>query len=139
MTVARACRLAVVATVLAAVTTMATMVLATPSYACACGAVVAPGGAQATMNHEVALMHWDGTTEIILMQLALDATTDSVALVVPTPTPATVPTGNKATFVELDALTAPLLQQRRHWTLLTRSATQKFHDVVGQFFAGILL
>lgn len=98
-------------------TTMASMVLATPSYACACGAVVAPGGAWATMNHEVALVHRDGTTEIILMQLALDATTDNVALVVPTPTPATVTRGDKATFVELDALTARQVQQRRHWTL----------------------
>jgi hypothetical protein len=98
-------------------TTMATMALATPSYACACGAVVAPGGAQATMNHEAALVHWDGTTETILMQLALDASTDNVALVMPTPTPATVAAGDKATFVELDALSAPEIKQRRHWTL----------------------
>ncbi|KZS59095.1 hypothetical protein A4G26_12820 [Mycobacterium kansasii] len=59
------------------------------------------------MNHEVALAHWDGTTETIVMRLALDATTDSVALVIPTPTPATLTEADKATFVELDALTAP--------------------------------
>jgi hypothetical protein len=93
------------------------MVLATPSYACACGAVVAPDGAQATMNHEVALVHWDGSIETIVMQLALNASTDSVALVVPTPTPATVASADKATFTELDTLTAPQVQQRRHWTL----------------------
>jgi hypothetical protein len=97
--------------------TMAATVLATPSHACACGAFVAPSGAQATMNHEVALVHWDGATETILMQLTLNATTNNVALVVPTPTPATVTAGDKATFTELDSLTAPQIQQRRHWTL----------------------
>jgi hypothetical protein len=114
MKVPRACRLGLVAALLA---TMTTMVLATPGYACACGAVVAPGGAQATMNREVALVHWDGSIETILMQLALNASTDNVALVVPTPTPATVAAADKATFTELDTLTAPRVQQRRHWTL----------------------
>jgi hypothetical protein len=69
------------------------------------------------MNHEVALVHWDGTTETIFMQLALNASTDNVALVVPTPAPASVAPGDKATFVELDSLTAPQIQQRRHWKL----------------------
>jgi hypothetical protein len=114
MKVPRACRLGLVAALLA---TLIAMVLATPSYACACGAVVAPDGAQATMNHEVALVHWDGSIETIVMQLALNASTDSVALVVPTPTPATVASADKATFTELDTLTAPQVQQRRHWTL----------------------
>jgi hypothetical protein len=116
MTVLRACRLAIVAAVLAAAN-MATTMLATPSYACACGAAIAPSGAQATMNREVALVHWDGITETIVMQLAMNASTNDVALVVPTPTPATVASGNKATFVELDELSAPQIQQRRHWTL----------------------
>lgn len=62
--------------------------LSTPGYACACGAAVAPSGANATMNREVALVHWDGTTETMVMQLAMDASTDNVALVVPTPAPA---------------------------------------------------
>lgn len=116
MTVLRVCRLMVVAALLASVT-MAITVLAPPGYACACGAVVAPGGQHATMNHEVALVHWDGTTETILMQLALNASTDNVALVVATPSPATVVVGDKATFVELDSLSAPQVKQRRHWKL----------------------
>lgn len=91
--------------------------VATESHACACGAVVAPGGQHAMMNHEVALAHWDGTTEDILMQLALNASTDNVALVVPTPAPATVTSGDKATFGELGSLTAPQTQTRRHWKL----------------------
>lgn len=88
-----------------------------PSRACACGAAIAPGGANATMNREVALVHWDGATETMVMQLAMDATTDHVALVVPTPTPATVAAADKATFTELDRLTAPQIRHQRHWTL----------------------
>ena len=96
---------------------MATMALAAPRHACACGAVVAPPDGQATMNHEVALVHWDGSTETIVMQLAMNASTDNVALVVPTPTPATVTAADKATFAELETLTAPEVEKRRHWKL----------------------
>jgi hypothetical protein len=91
--------------------------VATESHACACGAVVTPRDQHATMNHEVALVHWDGSTENILMQLALNASTDNVALVVPTPAPATVTSGDKATFAELNRVTAPQTQIRRHWKL----------------------
>lgn len=93
------------------------LLVASPSYACACGAAIAPNGANATMNREVALLHWDGTTETIVMQLAMSASADNVALVVPTPTPATVAAAEKATFSELDQITAPLIQHRRHWKL----------------------
>lgn len=97
--------------------TLANVVMAAPGYACACGAIIPPVGGQAAMNHEVALLHWNGSSETILMQLALNADTDNVALVVPTPTPATVTEGYRATFAELDRLTAPRVQQRRHWVL----------------------
>ncbi|HTQ21409.1 DUF2330 domain-containing protein [Mycobacterium sp.] len=116
MTVLRVYRLALAAVTLVWAA-LGALALAAPSQACACGAVVAPPDAQATMNHEVALVHWDGSTETILMQLALNASTDNVALVVPTPTPAKVTAGDKATFTELDSLTAPQTQQRKHWTL----------------------
>ena len=114
MKVPRTCGLGLLAVVLA---TLANVALATPGHACACGAVVPPVGGQAAMNHEVALAHWDGSSETIAMQLALNADTNNVALVVPTPTPATVTEGDKATFSELDTLTAPRVQQRRHWVL----------------------
>lgn len=58
MAVLPACRLGLVVCVATAVIT-ATMVLATPSYACACGAAVTAHGSQATLNHEVALLHWE--------------------------------------------------------------------------------
>lgn len=116
MAVLPACRLGLVVCVATAVIT-ATMVLATPSYACACGAAVTAHGSQATLNHEVALLHWDGTTETIVMQLAMNADTDNVALVVPTPTPAIVTTADQSTFGELDTLSAPLIEHQRHWSL----------------------
>lgn len=120
MTVLRVCRLAVVGAVLAWITFMA---VAAPSHACACGAFVAPPDAQATMNHEVALVHWDGSIENVVMQLALNASTDNVALVLPTPTPAKVTAVDKATFTELEALTGPEVKKRRHWTVGSIFAT----------------
>ncbi|MBY0389538.1 MAG: DUF2330 domain-containing protein [Mycobacterium pseudokansasii] len=116
MAVLRFCRLVFVIGLLLSVA-MATTVPAAPGHACACRAAIAPGGARATMNHEAALLHWDGTTETIVMQLAMDATTDNVALVVPTPAPATVAAADKAAFVELDTLTAPQVQHKRRWIL----------------------
>jgi hypothetical protein len=116
MALRRVCRSLIVVTVLATSVVFA-IPLSVPGYACACGAAVAPGGANATMNREVALVHWDGTTETISMQLAMNATTDNVALVVPTPAPATVAAADKATFTELEQLSAPQIQHRRHWKL----------------------
>ncbi len=150
MTVLRARRSAqsirLVAALLASalLATLAAIVLGPTSYACACGAFVAPSGERVTMNHEVALVHWDGTTETILMQLALDASTSNVALVVPTPAPATVTAGDKATFVELDSLTAPQVQQREHWKLgriygeLSQAASARPPSVINQVQLGPL-
>jgi hypothetical protein len=114
MKMPRTCGLGLVAVILA---TLANVAMAAPGYACACGAIVPPVGGRAAMNHEVALLHWNGSSETVVMQLALNADTNNVALVVPTPAPATVTEGDKATFAELDTLTAPRVQQRRHWVL----------------------
>ena len=112
MVMLRACRLA--GAVLAAT---ATTVLAMPPHAYACGAAIAPYGAQATMNRELALLHWDGTTETIVMQPALDASSNNVALVVPTPMPAAVASVDKATLTELNEISAPQIKRRPHWTV----------------------
>lgn len=116
MKMPRTCGLGLASVLMA---TLANVAVAVPGYACACGAVFPPVGGQATMNHEVALAHWNGSSETVVMQLALDADANNVALVVPTPAPATVTDADKATFTELDALTAPRVQQRRHWVLGT--------------------
>lgn len=91
--------------------------LAMPAHAYACGAAIAPYGAQATMKRELALVHWDGTTETIVMQPALDASSNNVALVVPTPMPAAVAAVDKATLTELNEISAPQLEHRRRLTL----------------------
>lgn len=116
MAVRRACR-SVSVVVLLVASLLLTIPFSAPGYACACGAAIAPPGTNATMNHEVALVHWDGTIETIVMQLAMNASTGNVALVIPTPTPATVATADQATFTELGKLTAPRTQHHRHWTL----------------------
>jgi hypothetical protein len=59
MTVRHACRLAVIGAVVAA----ETVVFAPAGHACACGATVTPSGTHAGFNHEVALAHWNGSTE----------------------------------------------------------------------------
>ncbi|CAM4367700.1 hypothetical protein MB901379_04690 [Mycobacterium basiliense] len=115
MAVLGVCRLGLVI-VLMATAAMATL-LAAPGRACACGAAIAPGGVQATMNREVALAHWDGSTENIVMQLTMDTTTDNIALVVPTPNPAIVAAGDQATFLELDTLTEPQIRHQRRWNV----------------------
>ncbi|MEV6772838.1 DUF2330 domain-containing protein [Nocardia sp. NPDC051030] len=82
--------------------------LATPAFACACGGVAIPdGGTPVQVDGETALVGWDGTTETILMRLALRSGGDRAALIVPTLTPATVTAGKSDTFTELTRLTAP--------------------------------
>lgn len=111
MTVRRVCRLSLrLSSVL--IVLAASMALAPASYACACGAAIPPVGGEATLNREVAVVHWDGTTETMLMQLAMNASSDNVALVVPTPTPATVAMGDKAAFTELEELSSPRIEHQ---------------------------
>jgi hypothetical protein len=63
MKVPRASRLRLVAVALTVMANMAATLMATPGYACACGAMVTSRGAQTTMNHEVAPVHWDGDND----------------------------------------------------------------------------
>ncbi|WP_067858763.1 DUF2330 domain-containing protein, partial [Nocardia shimofusensis] len=77
-----------------------------PAAACACGGIVSPGDA-ATVHQETAALTWDGRRETVLMRLSLASDTAHAALVVPTPSPATVSAGSAGTFGELARLTAP--------------------------------
>ncbi|UGT59725.1 DUF2330 domain-containing protein [Nocardia asteroides] len=101
----------VLATLLLAVAAL-TGGAAVPAAACACGAVAGTGEI-ATVNNEVALVHWDGARQTILMQLALRSDGDRAALVVPTPAPATVSAGSAGTFDELERRTAPEIVTER--------------------------
>ncbi|QIS08527.1 DUF2330 domain-containing protein [Nocardia arthritidis] len=89
-----------------------------PASACACGGVIPKAGdlgSTATVNREVALLGWDGRRETIVMQLALRSGIDTAALIVPTPTPATVTAGAPQTFKELEARTAPQVVTHYRW------------------------
>lgn len=92
--------------------------VAAPAAACACGGIVSPD-ARARIADEVALLARDGDTETIVMRLNLSSAADNAALVVPTPTPATVSAATPALFDELATLTAPRVETVRHWTFGT--------------------
>ncbi|WP_410874308.1 DUF2330 domain-containing protein [Nocardia sp. A7] len=74
--------------------------------ACACGGVVS-GDSSARVNSETAVLGWDGRRETVLMRLGMQFAGDDAALIVPTPTPATVSAGNSDSFSELSRMTAP--------------------------------
>ncbi|WP_255587831.1 DUF2330 domain-containing protein [Nocardia sp. MH4] len=86
----------------------------TPATACACGGVVS-GGNSARVDSETAVLGWDGTRETVLMRLGMQFDGDDAALIVPTPTPATVSAGTAASFSELSRLTAPEVVTEHRW------------------------
>lgn len=86
----------------------------TPAAACACGGVVSSGNA-ARVDSETAVIGWDGTRETVLMRLGMRFDGADAALIVPTPTPATVSAGNAAAFAELSRLTAPEVVTEYRW------------------------
>lgn len=105
-------RIGAVAAILAGITGTGTLA---PASACGCGGVFSGPGERATVEREVALVGWDGRRETIVMQLALKSVTDRAALIVPTPTPATVTAGSANTFRELESLTRPEVSTEYRW------------------------
>ncbi|WP_348538277.1 DUF2330 domain-containing protein, partial [Nocardia farcinica] len=85
-----------------------------PAAACACGGVITPGHA-AKVQQEAAALTWDGERESVLLRLSLASDAEHAALVVPTPSPATVSAGAAATFGELARLSAPEYVVRTEW------------------------
>ncbi|HQE16209.1 MAG TPA: DUF2330 domain-containing protein [Mycobacterium sp.] len=96
---------------LAAVLTAGALVSGTaaPAAACACGGIVSSDlGARVT--GEQALLAMNGRTETIVMRLDVESVADNAALIVPTPTPATVTATGPGLFPELERLTAPRVE-----------------------------
>ncbi|GLP73865.1 hypothetical protein TUM20983_09750 [Mycobacterium antarcticum] len=87
---------------------------AAPASACACGGFVS-SDANASPGDELALIHWDGRVETLIMQLGLESNADDAALVVPTPTPAVAASASPALFEELRAMTAPRVEHTWQW------------------------
>jgi hypothetical protein len=101
-------------TVATLVTTLVLGPAVAPAAACACGGFVT-SGANASTSDELAVIHWDGREETVIMRLGLRSDTDDAALVVPTPTPAVASSANSALFEELRAMTAPRVEHTWQW------------------------
>ncbi|MEP6478645.1 MAG: DUF2330 domain-containing protein [Rhodoglobus sp.] len=95
----------------AAVIALSALVLAAqaaaPASACGCGGPAPQPGTQVSVDRESALVRWNGSLEEILMQLDMRGDTGETGLVVPTPTPAKVTSGDASTFVALEAQLVP--------------------------------
>jgi hypothetical protein len=88
--------------------------VATPAWACGCGAYI-PDRAGATVTDERALIAWDGDTEHILMSFNVTGSSDKAAWVMPVPSAAEVSLGDPEAFGELARLTAPRVEYRDSW------------------------
>jgi hypothetical protein len=84
----------------------------TPASACACGGIVS-SDLDARITGEEALLVMNGRTETIVMRLDMKSVADNAALIVPTPTPATVTQSGPGLFPELQRLTAPRVEPGR--------------------------
>lgn len=100
---------------LAALTAVLGLSLAGPAaQACACGGVVDRPGFDTTVEGETAVLHWDGRSETIHLQLQARSEAADAGLLLPTPTPATAALGDETMFTDLAAASAPREVQRRH-------------------------
>lgn len=110
--VVRACRSLVLVLALLAGAVLFNM--ASPAWACGCGAYV-PDNPGSSVADERALIAWDGTTEDILMSLSVTGSSDKAAWVMPVPSAARITLGDTEVFSELGRLTAPRIEYRDSW------------------------
>ncbi len=88
--------------------------VASPAWACGCGAYI-PDGPGASVVDERALIAWDGATEDILMSFDIAGGSDAAAWVMPVPTTASVTLGEAEVFTDLTRITAPRVEYRDSW------------------------
>jgi hypothetical protein len=101
--------------VIGLVTLLTAAGVAVPAAACACGGAAPPDGAEVRVDHEVAIVRWNGLREEIVMRLAMTGDTGDTGLVVPTPTPATVDLGDSAVFEALQRELEPVVITEWDW------------------------
>lgn len=91
--------------------------LASPAYACACGAFapVADTTAAVTLSDESAMVMLKQGQETIDMRLGVNSVTTETGLIIPTPTPATVALGSTSAFSSLAAEMTPTMVKRDRW------------------------
>lgn len=89
--------------------------VASPAAACACGAPAPPPGADVNVGAEHAMVRWNGELEEIVLQLDLVSDTGETGLIFPTPTPATVTSGDPALFDSLRNVMQPQVVTEYNW------------------------
>jgi hypothetical protein len=88
--------------------------VATPAWACGCGAYI-PDQAGAYVVDERAVVAWDGETQDVLMSFGVTGSSEKAAWVMPVPSAADVSLGDTEVFEELARLTAPRVEYRDSW------------------------
>ncbi|GAA1522935.1 DUF2330 domain-containing protein [Kribbella lupini] len=87
-----------------------------PAWACACGGYLADAESEARANGENALVRFDGTTEEIVLSMAIQGSSKKAAWIMPVPAAAKVSLGEQSTFNELVQLTRPKVVVRKtYW------------------------
>src|SRR3954451_15218655 len=94
---------------------IAAAVLTGGASARGCGAMVAPTQTAGQRIDEWSIVHFDGTTERILMKLSLTVPLDHAALVLPVRPGASLALGDDAAFDRVDRLTQPRVEHRNRY------------------------
>ncbi|MFF5338964.1 DUF2330 domain-containing protein [Streptomyces sp. NPDC013181] len=89
--------------------------LIAPAYACGCGAMVVDRDSRVAVDRETSAVGWDGRTEQIVMRLSVRGNAPEAAWIMPVPHRATVELGDAELFTELEAITAPVREERHYF------------------------
>ncbi|MFD3660671.1 DUF2330 domain-containing protein [Streptomyces sp. NPDC058659] len=86
--------------------------LVAPAYACGCGAMIPDKAERIGVDREESAVHWDGSTETVVMRFRVHGNARRAAWIMPVPSRADVSLGDPALFDELDRLTEPEQRDR---------------------------
>lgn len=86
-----------------------------PAQACACGGFLLSEEESVTVSAEFAAIGWDGETERIVLSFGAKTNATDMALLIPTPSPATVSLVDAGLFDELEDFTAPRYERVDQW------------------------
>lgn len=103
-----------VATLLTLLIVGITVGIASPAWACGCGAYI-PNADGASVATERALIAWDGTRQDMVMSFQVNGSSESAAWVMPVPSAADVSLVDSELFADLDRITAPRVEFRDDW------------------------
>lgn len=101
--------------VMGALLTLQLVSIASPAYACGCGAMVHGTDTRLSVRQETSAVRWDGRDEQIVMSLTVDGNAPKAAWIMPVPHRATVTLGDRALFSDLERATAPVHKDRDHF------------------------